>query len=696
MPKDKDSAKIARQFLTLFNCSMLYGSGHPNTLKNAAAFAELVNGCMDGGDGHGMITVISHNGGIVIEDSPADRALNVTKLISQFERLALTSVSFERGISAESVAMFMELAGDGNIDAMERNKAALAEIARGAAKINGIRINYVQYGKISADEVVVKAADAGAKTVDAEAKAADTGVKTVDAGIKAADGDGASNLSTANLSRQAAAQIEQVLTLSALLKKPKEVSEALAQSDTQTISIDALQGAFGKIRGEIDSSKTHNVDELLESLHNLRTDLYEAIEVQKATGRMMRSAAVINKELSDLTAHAIVKLVRDEYASGKVPINRLAHTIRRMLPNNAELLGILPQMKEMLLADGMSLGDYLELVRALGLKVESESLSDSLREAADTVGATVSDLVAAIRAKPAEAASLILLASEVRQATGEGDSGLPEALSAYVEEVCSKLAVDKCGAAGGGGALKGVLAQLESQMYSQLSKRGVPKAVMAQVKERLNAGFGETLAGAGKALGGAFPTASAAPAPTPLSRPDDHHDHAKKDAAPQAKHGRRKVKMPAEALSSGNMLFLMNKEIKRNLRYKSPFSTLIVSIEKVATDGGEQRPLSPEDTEELLPQLFKHVQALLRDVDMIGTIGAEETAAPELFILLPMVGAEGTDTVKERIIKTAEEGGFERGGRKAAVEVKVSVTVPGENTKDLKSYLKAAKNNHTL
>ena len=691
MPKDKETAKIARQFLTLFNCSMLYGGGHPNTLKNAAAFAELVNGCMDG-DGRGMITVIFHNGAMMVEDSPADRELNAGKLISHFKRLALTSVSFERGVSAESVARLTELAGDGNIDATERRKTALAEIASGAAKVNGIRINYVQYGKISADEVIVKAADAGAKAVDAAVKTVDAEAKAADAGAKAETG--ASNLSTANLSRQAAAQIEQVLTLSALLEKPKEVSEALAQSDTQTISIDALQGAFGKIRGEIDSSETHNVDELLESLHNLRTDLYEAIEVQKATGRMMRSAAVINKELGDLTAHAIVKLVRDEYASGKVPINRLAHTIRRMLPNNAELLSILPQMKEMLLADGMSLGDYLELVRALGLKVESESLSDSLKEAADTVGATVSDLVAAIRSKPAEAASLILLASEVRQATGEGDSGLPEALATYVEEVCSKIAVDKCGETGGGKALKGVLAQLESQMYSQLSKRGVPKAVMAQVKERLNAGFGETLAGAGKALGEAFPTASAAPAP--LSRPDGYHDRAKKDAAPQAKHGHRKVKMPAEALSSGNMLFLMNKEIKRNLRYKSPFSTLIVSIEKVAIDGGEQRPLSTEDTEELLPQLFKHVQALLRDVDMIGTIGAEETAAPELFILLPMVGEEGTATVKERIIKTAAEGGFERGGRKAAAEVKVSVTVPGENTKDLKSYLKVAKNNHIL
>jgi len=658
---------IVRQFLTLFNCSMLYGCGHPNTLKNAAVFAELLNGCMGGDGGGETITVISHNGAMIVEDAPVDRAINVGKLISHLERLAVTSVSFERGISAEGVAKFMELAGDGNIDSLDRCKAALADVAKGAASVPGIRINYVQYGKISADEVVVKASEVGT----ASAAGADGGTSV--------GGDAASNISTATISREAAAQIEQVLTLSSLIEKPKEVSEVLAKSDTQTISIDILQGAFGKIKGEMDSSKAVNVDELLESLHNLRADLYDAIEVQKATGRMMRSAAVINKELNDLTAHAVVKLVRDEYGSGKTPVNRLAHTIRRMLPNNAELMNILPPMKEMLLAEGMSLSAYLELVRALGLKVESESLSDSLREAADAVGATVSDLVSAIRSKPSEAASLILLASEVRNATGEGDSGLPEALATYVEEVCSKLAVDKCGAStgGGSGALKGVLAQLESQMYAQLGKRGVSKAVMAQVKERLNADFGKTLETAQATLG--------------QSDKQDQQDQ-QKTAAPKS--AQRKIKMPAEALSSGNMLFLMNKEIKRNLRYKTPFATLIVSIEKVTVDGSEPRPPSTEDTAELLPQLFTRVQGLLRDVDMVGTIDADNAATPELFVLLPMVEAEGTETVKGRVAKTASESEYKRAEQKAAIEVKVSAAAPMEDTKDLKSYLKLAKANH--
>ena len=579
----EDVSEIARQFLALFNGSMLYGSGHPNTAKNAAAFAELVNACMDEEGGRDMVTLFSHNGTMIIEGSRVtDESLNAGKLLSHFERLAVASVSFERGVSAEGVARLMELAGDSSLDGLERFKAELAEIAGDAAAIPGVRINKVQYGEISV-------------------------------------------------------------------------------------------------------------------------------------------SAVINKELSDLTANAVVKLVRDEYDSGKTPINRLARTIIRMLPDDAELMSLLPQMKEMLLGEGMALADYLELVPALGLKVESESLSDALKEAADAAGATVADLVTAIRSKPTEAGSLILLASEARQAigaAGEGDSGLSEAMAMYVGKISAKMAVDKCAADGESAALKGGLAQLEAQIYAQLSKCGASKAVQAQVKKLLNDGFQETLDEAGEALaaimlsrqksraseieagkGDGEGEAASGAQDDGESRPGEGEAEKRGEEASEASDAQEGQESPLsekEALDADSMLFLMNKEIKRNLRYKSPFATLIVSIEKVTVDGSEPRTLTPEDTAELLPQLFDSLHALLRDVDMIGTINREATAAPELFILLPMVGAEGTETVKNRVVKNTSEGEFKRADQKAALEIKVSATLPGENTKDLKSYLKAAKANHAL
>jgi len=571
-----DAAAVARQFLALFNGSMLYGSGHPNTAKNAAAFAELVNAYMDEDGGRGAAALIFHNGTIIVDGAPvADASPNAGKLFSHFERLEMSSVGFERGVTAESVARLMELAGDSGLDGFERFKAALADAARDdAAAIPGVRINKARYGEISV-------------------------------------------------------------------------------------------------------------------------------------------SAVINKESGDLPADAVVKLVRDEYGSGKTPVNRLARTIIRMLPDDAELMSLLPQMKEMLLAEGMTLADYLDLVLALGLKADSEPLSESLKETADSAGATVSDLVTAIRAKPTAAGNLILLASEARQAVGaagEGDSGLSEALAMYVEEVCSKIAVDKCAAAGGSAALKSMLAQMEAEIYALLLKCGASKTVMVQVKKLLNAGFKGTLAEAEETLASILLSRKESRAgeseaekkdgeePSASDSQDNPSDEAeKKDGeASDGRDGQESPSDEAEALNADAMLFLLNKEIKRNMRYKSPFATLIISIEKVTVDGAEPRTLTLEDTEDLLPQLFNSLHTLLRDVDMIGTINQDPASAPELFVLLPMVGPEGTETVKGRIVKTASEDVFKRDGLKAAIEVKVSATLPGEDTKDLKSYLTAAKANHAI
>jgi hypothetical protein len=396
----REAASVARQFVMMFNGAMLYGSDHPNVAKGAAAFAEQINAIFYHRD---MITFIVANGTLMVEDWPLDKSFNCTKILAHFDKLCLTSVSFQRGVSAGAVARLAAVAG--NPANIEERRMELAEVIAGGIPL--IRVNYILFGKIKADEVIVKEGSAQAQATGAfapppgywqdqhpqyqqqqyqllqqqqyrqdpplqyqqqqqyqqlqqypqqnqYAPPAPAAVNYDDAFLPP--------VTAGSLSRESLAQIEEVLTLSSLIERPKEISAALAQADSGE-----LQNVFGKIKGEIDGSSI-GIDTLLTSLYSMKQDLYQAIEVQKATGRVMHSAETINKEINDLTSRAIVKLIRDEYRFGKTPLNRLAHTIRRMLPGNAELMQILPGMKEMLLADGMTLGDYLELVSMLGLK----------------------------------------------------------------------------------------------------------------------------------------------------------------------------------------------------------------------------------------------------------------------------------------------------------------------------------------
>ncbi|MCL2218403.1 MAG: hypothetical protein FWB94_00760 [Chitinispirillia bacterium] len=689
----KEVPVIARLFVMMLNGAMLYGCGHPNVARNAVSFCEQLNASFSGRD---MITIIVANGTFMIEDWPLDKSFNTGKILAHFDKLGLSSISFERGVDPNAIINLVGLIGDTH--GIDICKAGLAEAVGGSIPL--VRINYILFGKIRADEVVVKEADARATggwaaqgAYGMPVMAGDPVMQGYTPGVQDSQvmpgyqmmpwqpeiqnvyPAPSTNVTPGSLSRESVAQIEEVLTLSSLLEKPKEVSDILARTDTSRFRVDELQSAFGKIKSEIDESSGIGVDTLLQSLHGLKKDLYEAIEVQKTTGRMMRSAAVINKELNDLTSLAIVKLVREEYKSGKTPLNRLAHTIRRMLPGNAELMNILPHLKESLLADGMTLGDYLELVRMLGLKMDSEALSDSLKEAAESMGASVTDLVAAIQSKPEEAARLILLASEIRQSTGGDASKLPDMLTGYIEEVSSKMAVEACGADSGNtsDSLKNILAQLQTQMFSQLAQQEqIPRSVLMDVRQRLTDRFRESY----DAANGAFMDNRKPQAPAP---------------AVDAGTASVKIKLPAEALNANNLFFLMNKEIKRSLRYKTPFATIFVSIDKIIRPDGA-RPLKPEDTAELLPQLFVLLEPLLRDVDLIGRAGSG--SSPELLMLLPMTGEEGTAVVRERIINKTKESAFTVAGHTVGIAVKASLASPNENTQDLKSYMALVQKNH--
>ena len=148
------------------------------------------------------------------------------------------------------------------------------------------------------------------------------------------------------------------------------------------------------------------------------------------------------------------------------------------------------------------------------------------------------------------------------------------------------------------------------------------------------------------------------------------------------------VDIPGGALNTSNMLFLVSRELKRHFRYNTPFSTITVSVKQVKQNGGARPPRSGELTE-LLPQLFAIIQPLLRDVDLAGTI-----IPPELFMALPMTGEEGAKIVRDRILEKALDSTFTIANQRVGLNVRVSVTVPSEGTKDIRSYLRQSMLDH--
>ena len=228
------------------------------------------------------------------------------------------------------------------------------------------------------------------------------------------------------------------------------------------------------------------IADLAGAVFDMKKQLLEGIEAQKALGIAYENEAAILENANDLTDRVLVQLVKDEYQQGKITPARMAHILRRLVPEAAELKRLLPKIKTALLEEGMSHTQYLELVRELSKELQSEGLANILQESGEEIGVDGDQLIAEFKQNPEQAAQLIYLASEIRKGTGDDDA-LAEILAGYVEQVGGQMTMDQSGEKDDPEHLKQVMGSIETTIVRQLGKMDVGGDVINKLEERLNA-----------------------------------------------------------------------------------------------------------------------------------------------------------------------------------------------------------------
>lgn len=685
----KEADQIARLFNVGFNSALLYGGDHPTTSRNIEPLLSQLTKTLQIIP---MISLIVDRDSLYIEDFCTDKAVNPKRLIIQLSRIGIKSISFEKGVSMQGLQVLLKLAGDQKAQTQADQIQKILQ-NNGA----GVRLNYIRLGKITTDQTLV----------NRDEEMVTTGVPQQKSG---------------QLSQGALEEIEKILSLARLIEQPQEISEKLSKSiGTQDGAVQVAR-TIAQMRTEVQEAEPQSIESLLNAVFELKLDLSEALAVQKMTGKILSAADPVQKQMDNLTCDVLMKLIKEEYAQGELPVRRLAQIIRRMLPDISELKRVLPLLKTTLLKEGMSLSDYLQLVKMLDLEVQSEQLATLLNDAASGIGVSVDDVVKAIRTEPNDAARLMFLAAEIRQGTKQDDVLLSNMLTEYIEKVSTSFALDTNGLEGpkGGQVLGKILSQVEGQLLEKLKKYGIDEPVLAKVKAQLDMRFSSTFdTAAAQWMVNAVSSeqsnevgdlsaklAAFIGQDTMLSRLRDplvdalaSRGFAKERIegfiSRLAEHisSGKKIVLPSTALSSNNMLFLLNREIKQHIRYDTPFSTLLISIDTIAQSDGLRKKPGNEETSELLPKLFVIVKQMLRDIDLIGSLGGEDEHA--VFVLLTMTAIEGARVVQERVIEKIRSKEFKYGNTSLRIDPVVSVTVPDKNvTRDSKSYLEIARKNH--
>lgn len=663
----KQALQIARLFNLAFNNAFMYGGSHKTTKDSAATFFHVLQPLLDIAS---IITISAEKDSIYIENHCVDKLVSVQRIHNRFKKAGVESVSFDRDASLESALAFFYIMGSladfHSVDTMQEFLAT--------GRITGVKINYVVYKKVTLDETIVN------KDVITETQLL--------FGNQSALGTGPHVQSE---SGRILREFSEILSLSNSASE-NDVSgtgaadiSPLSQVDYDqfiTTQIKSINKQFSSSEGSDDGASLTPA-EMLESIYKLKENVLESIRLQRETGKLISAHELAVSEINQISYQVIVRLIKEEYRGDrKISVKRLAQIIRRMLPDIKELKYLLPQLKDGLFAEGMSPAEYLTLVKELSKELDSDGLIQILVDASDQIGLTLNELIEGIKAAPEEAARLIVLAAEIKKGgVRTDDQQMSAVLSEYIEKVSSALALQspEVSSRGGGMLLQAVVTRIEREILARLHSQDVGSNIISEVARKLANQFSETVSilkgdwvkkninsskhldeeavlaiieqiadqgQEGDGVTGKIRTILISHGYS-VEKIDYIIKKAQLRAAEAVTH---KIEIPEGAYNAATMVFFLNQEICRNLRYNSPCSTIMVSYEKII----DIRTFTtiyptPDINIQLTNQSLQLLKNMKRDLDVLGLYPIKNSSIP--FIILPMTDIIGALYVKKRIEK---------------------------------------------
>ena len=460
------------------------------------------------------------------------------------------------------------------------------------------------------------------------------------------------------------------------------------------------------------------IADLAGAVFDMKKQLLEGIEAQKAMGVAYENEAAILENANELTDRVLLQLVRDEYQQGKITPARMAHLLRRLVPEAAELKRLLPKIKATLLEEGMPHTQYLELIQALGKELQSEGLANILQESGEEIGVDGDQLIEEFKNNPEQAAQLIYLAAEIRKGSGDEDA-LADILAGYVEQMGGQMAMDQTQEKDDPEHLKKVVGSIESTIVSQLGKMDVGGDVITKLEDRLNARMETVLdqmraewlkakGQPGEGGGPAKPHKVLSVLQTLEQSVSEHDELGEilkivrtkveageidendyKKIQDEIAHQKQQIKdkeanrvMPTGIIKASAMAFILEKEIARANRYDYSFSALAFSMVRIKPRA--KVPAGAINNEILIEAVLALLSETFREVDIVGQLGKNTIVA-----VLPLISREDSKKALNRVMKVLQDAPIDVKG--IPVDFKfagIAISFDGEHTPDGKSFIR--------
>ncbi len=704
----RDAELLARHFNTAFTTVSGYGTDHPMSARAGESLLESLKSAFSE---EPAITLLLDRGALFVEKHPVGERFNPRRLLNLLAQTRIESFTFAPEVRLPDLQHLVDILA--HQDRYPDVDAIIKELSKRGSR--GIQINYVTYRKVTADQKVVGSEEAGSESQGGHQRP-----------LIANDSFGS---------------LASVMSLSELVKDPEAYAARLSEGGDDKGQrgrlVRQLRNLITQIEGgEIDQHGALNSEDLLQAVNSLREKIRRTHESNRDVEVLLSEGDQVLGEVDQLTYSTLVSLVREEYRGGSFSAKRMAQIIHRMLPDPRDLKRLLPQLKQGLLGEGMSVAEYGKLIHELSSEFRSDGLVQALEAGADSVGMDVDEIVDQIREDPAEAARLIVMATELRRAGVDDEDQLSQAFSDYIERVSERLALTTPGQEEiEAEAMSGQIQRVQRLLIDQLGRQGLPDELTRALRDRLAA-----IPDIKKAVG--KPAEEADEPEPPLDNRDSSVSASPADSvqgllgnpnatgptdeislsglsigstigAPQPSASTsaagstptQKVtdtgsplappppSLPQRVLDPANTAFFLKRELKSSRRYQTPFSVLKISIEFLRDDRGRPRRPTGNDLSQLMILLYSHLIEQLRDLDLIGSLDRKLQAVP--LMILPMTEQAGADIVRWRLSDLLREQVFEVDGKKVNVVASVTaVTYDFANDEDPNGFLQRLQTQH--
>lgn len=661
----KGHHKAGKSFVLLFNRVSMYGPGHPFSVQAVEEFYRSICELLKTAS---PVVLMHSRGQFFLEDEPLDPSLNYFKMSSHFKKAGVSSIAVSQGLEKREIEEFVKVL----LDVRSHPTADSMKAAAAARQITRIRINHVSYQKVTEDdEVVSKSAAAASVALGDELQASRNYQEAL--GMIAG--------------RLLLDEIDQGLSLKALINDPPGFARRLVSRGAAGLSGEAGAGpgpatdmagrlaSLGRdVREAISGGSASSLTELAAALVKMRYELKEAVAAQKTLGVLPGPEEDARKEVEDLADAVLLELIKKEYDGGRTPIGRLAVVIQRIVTPAEDLQRLLPRIRESLLAQGMPVSDFSDLIRLLGQAVQSDELAEWVHQGAEAIGVDGAELLARWKADPIGMAKFLYLATEIDRQSGSRKP-LSDILVDYIEGFTPKLLKPGPGPdKDSDGRFQQLASWLHSKVIEGLRAEGFEADLVAQVEARLQQRLDHSVASIRTELA-AHQASLNTQVPQPgtlLQRLEDGLSEGQelKLVLKEVRAGsgeqrldendfseileriqivmqrRRKTGMAiSEAAFARETTFaLLEKEISRAARYGTDLSAITLSVVEGGLPATGMEPPRPalDATAALLAETRQH----LRSSDWLGTLDKA------LFVaVLPMTTAKEAHLTSRRLLK---------------------------------------------